>query len=81
MNALELSGRAILALSTGLPTMAFAMLDQPASPVTQRKERGCLRLAVQRGVGTSEPESHVHVPEERRGLLEVRRAPSGSPAR
>lgn len=29
------------------------------------------RLAVQRGVGTSEPESHVHLPEERRGLHEV----------
>jgi hypothetical protein len=42
MNALELSCRAIFALSTGLPTMAFAMLDQPAPPVTPRKERRCL---------------------------------------
>src|SRR5882672_2541093 len=35
------------------------------------------RLAAQRGVGTSEPESHVHVPEERRRLLEVPAGPFG----
>jgi hypothetical protein len=35
----ELSCRAIFALSTGVPTMGFAMLDQPALHVTPRKER------------------------------------------
>ena len=40
----ELSGRAIFALSTGLPTMGRAMLDQPARHVTSRKERKKLQL-------------------------------------
>lgn len=34
----ELSRRAIFALSTGLPTMGLAMLDQPARHVTPREE-------------------------------------------
>ena len=44
VGPLELSSRAIFALSTGLPTMGFAMLDQspgipsPAPHVTPRKE-------------------------------------------
>ena len=40
VNALELSCRAIFALSTGLPTMAFAMLDQPEPRGISRKGGG-----------------------------------------
>jgi hypothetical protein len=50
----ELSSRAIFALSTGLPTMGFAMLDQPRTQRHAAEERARLAKRVRVGANAAE---------------------------